>query len=425
MVGYVDNFLWFYLLLLFMYNILDLKFKSLVEERVCSNRGILFVFLIGLILSSELYLFWGLEVGKYGQFLCGISALILSSMRIEKKNFISCTLFFIFYLYASLYVLDLNLLGRLFSFLPFFVFFLKKRDIQKVYTLYQDFFVYTITISLVVYLLVVWIGYDLPYSIIEPLNKLKSYNYLAYPFCVISDNDYFSHFRFCGCYDEPGVVGTIVGVMLITNRWNMRDWKNVVLLLSGVFSFSLYFYLLQFLYFLLYAKLQYKIAVLLLLTGLFLYLQNDELVNKFLLDRLEFSDGEFSGDNRTSTSFDSWYGDFLFTINFWIGCGKGMAEIVDSGGASYKHLIVDHGFIMFVIYMFSFLYLIWRNHSVSKKSLIIIIVLFSLIYQRPFIFNYLYLFLLVSNVMCFDGTINTQIENINKVSASPITRLMG
>ena len=362
------------------------------------RKYVLFIFLIGLILSSELYFFWGLKVGNCGQLLCGISVLILSGMKVEEKSFTSSFLFLVFYLYASLYVLDLNLLGRLFSFLPFFVFFLKKRDVQIVYTLYRDFFVYTITISLVVYFLVVWIEYDLPHSIIEPLNNLKSYNYLAYPFCVIPDENYFSYFRFCGCYDEPGVVGTIAGVMLITNRWNMRDWKNVVLLLSGVFSFSLYFYLLQFLYFLLYAKVQYKILVLLLLTDLFLYLQNDELVNKFILTRLDFSGGEFSGDNRTTASFDSWYKNFLFTANFWIGCGKGMAEIVDSGGASYKHLIVDHGFIMFNIYMFSFLYLIWRSHSMSKNFLIMSIVLFSLIYQRPFIFSYLYLFLLISPI---------------------------
>lgn len=369
-----------------------------VDNSYSIRKYVIFLFLIGLILSSELYFFWGLEVGKYGQLLCGISALILSGMKVEEKSFTSSFLFLFFYLYASLFALDINRLGRLFALLPFCVFFLKKNDVQRVYTLYKDFFVYTITISLVVYFLVVWIGYDLPYSVIEPLNKLKSYNYLAYPFCVISDNDYFSHFRFCGCYDEPGVVGTIAGVMLITNRWNMRDWKNVVLLLSGVFSFSLYFYLLQFLYFLLYAKVQYKIVVLLFLTGLFLYLQNDELVNRFILARLDFSDGELSGDNRTIVSFDSWYNHFLFTTNFWIGCGKGMAEIVDSGGASYKHLIVDHGFIMFVVYMFSFLYLVWINHSLSKDFLIIAVVLFSLIYQRPFIFSYLYLFLLVSPI---------------------------
>lgn len=125
------------------------------------------------------------------------------------------------------------------------------------------------------------------------------------------------------------------------------------------------------------------------------------MVNKFLLTRLEFSGGEFSGDNQTTASFDSWYSNFLFTTNFWIGCGKGMANMVDAGGASYKHLIVDHGFIMFVVYMLSFLYLIWKKHSLSKKLLIIAVVLFSLIYQRPFIFSYLYLFLLVSSIMCF------------------------
>lgn len=59
------------------------------------RRYILLIFLIGLILSSDLYFFWDFEVGKYGQLLCGISAVILSGIKIEKKNFVSCFLFFI------------------------------------------------------------------------------------------------------------------------------------------------------------------------------------------------------------------------------------------------------------------------------------------------------------------------------------------
>lgn len=366
-----------------------------------SRKYVIYIFLLGIILSSELYFFWELKLGKYGQLLCCISAIILSNRKMNKNTLISFCLFFVFYIYASLYALNTNFIGRLFAVLPICIFFLKKDDIWRIYDLYYRFFVYTILISLVVYLLVVWIGLNLPYSVIEPLNELKSYKYLAYPLCVISDADYFSQFRFCGYYDEPGVVGTIAGIMLVTNRWNMHDWKNIVLLISGIFSFSLYFYMLQFLYFIFYARLRYKIVASLLLMGLFFYFQNDELVNKFLLSRMDFSGGVFSGDNRTTASFDYWYDHFLFTADFWFGCGKGMAEIVDSGGASYKHLIVDHGFVMFSVYMFSFLYLIWVNHSLSKSFLILSILLFSLIYQRPFIFSYLYLFLLLSSVMCF------------------------
>lgn len=358
----------------------------------------IYIFVFGLIISSELYFFWGMKLGKYGSLLCAISALLLSGLRIDKKNILSCLLFFIFYLYASLYVLNISFVGRLFAFIPFCIFFLKKDDIRKIYFLYKDFFVYTIAISFIFYFLVVWIGYDLHYSVIKPLNKLKNCDYLAYPFFVISGVDYFSYFRFCGYYDEPGVVGTITGIMLIINRWNLRDWKNIFLLISGVFSFSLYFYMLQFLYFLFYSRLRYKILALLLFIGVFFFFHNDELVNKFLLSRLEFSGGEFSGDNRTTASFDNWYKHFLFSSKFWIGCGKGMATIVDSGGASYKHLIVDHGFIMFFLYISSFLFLIWRNHPLSKIFFLLLIILLSLIYQRPFIFDYLYLFLLISPI---------------------------
>lgn len=107
------------------------------------RKYVLFIFLIGLILSSELYFFWGLKVGNCGQLLCGISVLILSGMKVEEKSFTSSFLFLVFYLYASLYVLDLNLLGRLFSFFAIFCLFLEEeRCTDSLYSVPGFFCIY-------------------------------------------------------------------------------------------------------------------------------------------------------------------------------------------------------------------------------------------------------------------------------------------
>lgn len=79
------------------------------------------------------------------------------------------------------------------------------------------------------------------YSIISPLNTIKSYEYIQYPFLVVSQVSDFVYFRFCAYYDEPGVVGSIASLLLIGNRFNLRLWENWPILIAGLFSFSLFF----------------------------------------------------------------------------------------------------------------------------------------------------------------------------------------
>jgi hypothetical protein len=48
-------------------------------------------------------------------------------------------------------------------------------------------------------------------------------------------------FRLCGMYDEPGMVGTVAGLLLAADRYRFRQWRVSVLYLAGVLSFSLAF----------------------------------------------------------------------------------------------------------------------------------------------------------------------------------------
>lgn len=51
------------------------------------RKYVLFIFLIGLILSSELYFFWGLKVGNCGTVTMWNTVLILSGMKVGRKEF--------------------------------------------------------------------------------------------------------------------------------------------------------------------------------------------------------------------------------------------------------------------------------------------------------------------------------------------------
>ena len=129
------------------------------------------------------------------------------------------------------------------------------------------------------------------------------------------------------------------------------------------------------------------------------YLAADENVfSRLILARLEMGDdGELVGDNRTHESFDVFYNKFLDSDKVWFGYGYRYCNLVaDTGGQSYKHLIVDHGIIMSIIYVMAFFYY-YLSYKIKKKHLLfLLMVLFSILFQRPFITYIVYLFLMIS-----------------------------
>lgn len=362
----------------------------------------LYLFIIALITSSFPFYIWGNRLFNIGLFLGYPLSFLLWKQKMKLRHAFVVFLFVCFHFYAFLFANNLNFLGYMLALFPFCLFLISGKYWCIIYQKYIFLFSITLIPSLIVYFLVVWLDFSLPYKEIEPINELKNYTYFAYPFCVIP-NIGIGAFRFCGFYDEPGVIGTIAGVFLVTNRVNLKEWKNWPILVAGIFSFSLYFYVLLLLYFLLFSNLKMKIIFVVTVCSIIIPIKEDPLLEKFLFSRMEFEDGTFSGDNRTSTSFETWYQDYLASDKIFWGYGKGKSLVVDSGGASYKHLIVDYGIVIFLIYCMGFVFLYWERFRFSKNTLLLIMVFFSLIYQRPFIFSTLYLFLLISPIYNLDS----------------------
>lgn len=315
--------------------------------------------------------------------------------RPEGLNWWSVMLLFIFYTYAALYQYRVNFNGMVISFLPFFIFLIDSSKWPKIYDKFSFLYSLTLIPSLIIYFLVSWMDVSLPYSIIDPINELKEYQYYQYPFLVVTD-DLVQGIRFCGYYDEPGVVGTVSGVLLTINKLNFRDWKNYPLLISGIFSFSLYFYALIVVYVFLWGSKKMKIFVVLVVSILsFFILSSDNPFAELIYDRV-FSDDEH-GDNRTSHEFVSFWNKYCNSDLFFVGYGRNYANFVaDPGGASYKHMIVDHGIIMSLIYVIAFL-LHYISLKLSTRNLFLMFFIFiSIIYQRPYIYSLFYLFLLIA-----------------------------
>lgn len=359
---------------------------------------VIYIYLIFLFLSSQPFFIWNSPFA-----LVSVLGLVIAPLLWQKKwdnsKSICLVLIFVCYLYFSLYQASeapaRNLFGYIVALLSPTIFLIKKEYWQSIYEKYCLFFAISIIPSLVVYFLVVWGEVSLPFKVIEPLNHIKNYNYFQYPFCVIPEG--LLSLRFHGYYDEPGVVGSIVGIFLIINKWDLKDWKNWPILIAGIFSFSFFFYLLSILYFLLFSpskKAKFAFFSIILIVSFALYENED--INQLIFARMEIEDGELAGDNRTTASFDAWYDDYIQSDKVLIGYGSGKSHIVNFGGASYKDLIVDYGIIVNAVFYLTIMAFYYLRYGMSKETLICILCFLSMMYQRPFITSMFYLFLIIA-----------------------------
>lgn len=194
-------------------------------------------------------------------------------------------------------------------------------------------------------------------------------------------------FRLHGLYEEPGVVGTVAGLLLVAGglRFKGRP-ENVILLLGGLMSFSLAFFAIVYAS-LLWRKPMFTIAATVLLVALATTLDLSSkvpLLRLVLFDRLAFSQGSIAGDNRVTPLFSALYEEFwradLYTKLF--GSSQDISTVVDTGAFSYKVLIYQYGLVGFVG-LLTALSVALLAISRESQSLVLLGVLLLSIYQRP------------------------------------------
>ena len=203
--------------------------------------------------------------------------------------------------------------------------------------------------------------------------------------------------RFCAYFQEPGVVGTISAVILIANRFKLKPLHLSVLIFSGIASFSFAFFTIVFLYVCLCSNSFKFIIGSALVIGVLVYFFYDWL-ETLILNRLVFEDGALVS-NRDHGDYATWYASFRKTNAYYWGLGGGTAFFYNFGGASYKDIIVDYGIIFFVLYVLSFS--IYAKTVVKQFSswVAYILILFVVLYQRPFIVLPTYLFLIYAPIL--------------------------
>lgn len=357
--------------------------------------------------NTQPYFLWRFISIPY--FKLGLDMLTLVLFWYNLKNISRNTLptfvLFTFTLLLMAFLNGLNLFGIIGVVILAAIPFVKEHFLKSSYVYFRNFYSIIMLCSLLVLLLLI-VGLPIPYNIIPPLNTLKIYDYTAYPFLVIPGYGISAVTqigRFCGPFDEPGVVGTVGVILLYIEKFNLRKWQNIIILISGLISFSLFFYLATLVfatYFVFFDNSRFIVKVLTIIgltTLLFFSFQNEDM-NDYIWNRVQW-DSEKStivGDNRAIDGLDSYFNKIQGTKVFYWGLGlidKNLMKSFD-GSAGYRNAILRYGFVSSALYCLFFFLFAYKQIGYRREYLLFLLIFITTLYQRPglLLIHYIYLF---------------------------------
>ena len=327
-------------------------------------------------------------------------AFIMITHAKNSREYVSTIIFALIALIAAL-LYGKNIFGCI-PYLLVATVFLCPEYLSDIYIQFKKIYVWLIAISAIVWILVL-LGVHFPSHEIMPLNELKDHNYFQYPFLVMPDYDIggsiFDAIRFCGLFDEPGVVGTISLLMLAADNYNLRKPANIVLFITGIFSLSLFFYLgsaicISVSLFISNSSLSKKLLLAITFISLLFISYQWDVTHDAIWNRLEYDEYKgFSGNNRAEEDLKQYIEQIRGTEEYWFGIHD--KEIVEryADSASIQNAILSYGVFGCIIYAFFFIIYIFRKNSNYKNAIFCILVLFMTLWQRPVLYNIPYLFL--------------------------------
>lgn len=306
---------------------------------------------------------------------------------IKNKYRIGVFLFSIFYFFVAIqYGMELSMVYTIV--IPL-VFLMDSVFLCKGFDKFIKILSACLAISIIVYILVVFFNVPLPHTPYAPKNAYKvmfGFTYDQYPLLLLDPTNRGDILpRFYGIYDEPGVVGTICAIIMVTNQYNFKKKSLIPLFIAGFFSFSLFFYIITICYYIITLKRSNIVFTILFAVLIFFVLSKISGVEELVYNRFLIEDGRWLGDSRDKEGYGQWFSDFVNSSDFLLGLGPGANLEHNLGGASYKDIIVNYGIIMFLCYIVSLIVLIF-NYSKGLRNLIICsIVILGYVFQRPFI----------------------------------------
>lgn len=233
-------------------------------------------------------------------------------------------------------------------------------------------------------------------------NEFKSaagQGYAIYPFSVILDYMIILPFyRLQGPFDEPGWLGTMCIMLIAVDGINFKKTQDIIIIIAGLLSLSLAFYLLLFLYVAIRVN-KIKLNTFLSCVSislLFIVFFGDPL-SDYVFQRLTFQDGNISGYNRdgdlTSEYINSWISSGL------LGLLLGLPEYMPDGSSSYKDVLLRTGLLGVVLIFSSYAIALLSRIKLTNASIKLIsfmLIFFASSLQRPDIMKPFMFFMFLS-----------------------------
>ena len=289
----------------------------------------------------------------------GITAFVGFQTKIFQRNkssIIVSILFLCLYLWLSKYS---NIFGSLELIIQWlilcYIVSLKYEYKIQLIDFITKWFAILMSISLVAYILFLS-GVPFPGTIVE---------YQQY----FMDNHYFflqkEMFRFQSVFLEPGHMTMGLAPLLFINKYNLKNRYVLILFIAQMLSLSLAGYMMMMIgYSILFlfdkqSKKSKLISVLLsviLISSIAIFMQNsfeNNIFDDLIFRRMQFENGHFVGDNRSSIYLDRQFEDVVSSSDILTGRYFN-AEMSEKGVAGYKKFIVQFGLIGCVLLILSF-----------------------------------------------------------------------
>lgn len=342
---------------------------------------------------------------KIMQLILPIVLISLAFKASLKLNGFFCAWFFVFlsFIFSLFYtaVASWITLGSL----AFFIALLMPRAILiDAGVRFEKIFFWIITLGLVIHILII-IGVNIPYFIINlPHKEVLGFYYKAYFLNVellhISNSANFG--RFSSVFDEPGIVGTLCGLILVYRGLRFDNKGSLIYLLAGFASLSAAFFIILMIGYLVRFKDNIKslfvISVLVIsffgTAGAMLasnQFSTDSLVYRYFISR--FINYE-NLNNRESVCFKNKMAEFMESNNMMFGEGVGSVSATGCDVSSASVLVYEYGVVGGgVLIIVNFLFFVFLNKKitglyVSRQFLFVFAIpFFASFYQRPYIFH--------------------------------------
>ena len=271
----------------------------------------------------------------------------------------------------------------------------------KVFEIFRKYMIVMSVLGIIAFAAYV-LSIPLPHKVTSYYSSSIYAQYVNYGFSFLFSE--FGAIRLCGLFNEPGAMGTLIGLILVTENFSLKRKGNIIMMVAGILTFSMAFFAIIIISYIVRSYKRPKVMTsFFLLLLFFVYLSFQKFDNPILaafFGRFSLEDdGTLSMFSRSTEVIDNYFNNLWSGDHFLLGYGSGFVSSLEQGGTStYKTLFIDYGVGGCFIILG---YMIWQAFKKAKGSITaisLVICFIASIYQRPNIFTMVYFMILFGGI---------------------------